>query len=160
VLRAGDPAQPGAKDVLCKVEPKEAEEKAGHFKPQDSANATKGAQKASHAPAGGTRQLVRIRANLADFFFVIRRRSWPRGRLRHGYNKALASIFSGLRVGFSSRSFFGALLSDASSDAHSDAQFFPKLVRIHPHLKFSSGATERVSHILRCFPVAVVASQK
>jgi hypothetical protein len=43
---------------------------------------------------------------------------------------------------------FGALLGDASCDAYSDAQFFSKLVGIHPHLKFNSAQTELVSHIL------------
>jgi hypothetical protein len=49
---------------------------------------------------------------------------------------------------FGSGSFLGALLGDASCNAYSNAQFFAKLVRIHPHLKFSSAQTELVSHIL------------
>jgi hypothetical protein len=54
----------------------------------------------------------------------------------------------------------GALLGDASCDAHSDAQFPAKFVSIHPDLSVAVGRVLRVCRNLLCFPVAQFARRK
>ena len=137
MLRPAQIAQVRPPKVLREVEREQPEEKARYLQPENAPNAREGTQKASDAAAGRTGNLV----GLFPSFPNIARAGDEAGR--RGFNDSLGlrtTLGRGSRARL--RSLYLALLSpllgDAPGDAHSNAQSFAKLVRIHPILSLAA----------------------
>jgi len=145
MLRPGTITEAVAPQIHRKIEREQAKEEPRYFQPQNAADPAEWTQKAADAAPRSASQRVRLLFHLAN----VAGNGWPH-RLVYGsrarYGRCLSRGAGGRSFGL--RRFLGALLGDASRDAHSDAQFFSELVGVHPHLKFSSAQTELVSHIL------------
>ena len=137
MLRPGSVVQVRPPKILREIEREEAEEKPRHFQPENASDARERTQKASDAAAGCTGNLV----GLFPRFPNIARAGDEAGR--RGFNDSLGlrtTLGRGSRARL--RSLYLALLSpllgDAPGDAHSNAQSFAKLVRIHPILSLAA----------------------
>ena len=137
MLRPAQIAEMCAPKILREVEREQPKEEARHFQPENPSDARERAQEASDAAAGCPGNLV----SLFPRFPNIARAGDEAGR--RGFNDSLGlrtTLGRGSRARL--RSLYLALLSpllgDAPGDAHSNAQSFAKLVRIHPILSLAA----------------------
>ena len=135
MLRPACVAEMRPPKILREIESEEAEEEAGYFQPENASDARERTQKASNAATGCTGNLVSLFPRLPN----IARARDEAGR--RGFNDAMW-LRTTLRRRRRTRSLYlallGPLLGNASGDAHSNAQSFAKLVRIHPLLSLAA----------------------